>query len=183
MSHAAERFRKIAGALTARVEAVPAGAWGNPAPPEGWDARDVVRHLVEWIPAFWSSNAGIELPTGPSVDEDPLGAWLALRDGLQALLDDAAVASQEHDLRMGRMTVEAAVDMICTNDVFLHTWDLARATGLDETLDPDEVHAMLEGMEPMDDLLRASGHYGPRVEVPAGADEQTRLIAFIGRRP
>ena len=42
---------------------------------------------------------------------------------------------------------------------------------------------MLEGMEPIDDLLRSSGHYGPRVEVPADADEQTRLIAFIGRRP
>ena len=183
MSGAAERFRKVAAAFTDRVQAVPADAWSNPAPPEGWDARDVVRHLVEWIPGFWSSNAGIELPTGPSVDDDPLGAWLALRDGLQAMLDDPAVASQEHDMRMGRIKVEDAVDMICTNDVFLHTWDLARAAGLDETLDPDEVHTLLEGMEPMDDLLRSSGHYGPRVEVPADADEQTRLIAFIGRHP
>lgn len=183
MSDAAERFRKIAAGFTARAQAVPAGAWSNPAPPAGWDARDVVRHLVEWIPDFWSRHAGIGLPTGPPVDDDPLGAWLALRDGLQAMLDDPEVASREQDLPMGRMTVEAAVDMICTNDVFLHTWDLARATGLDETLDPDEVHTMLEGMEPMDDVLRTSGHYGPRVEVPAGADEQTRLIAFIGRRP
>ncbi|MCU1380301.1 MAG: hypothetical protein JWN29_3284 [Acidimicrobiales bacterium] len=38
-------------------------------------------------------------------------------------------------------------------------------------------------MEPMDEVLRQSGHYGPRVEVPADADEQTRLIAFIGRQP
>jgi uncharacterized protein (TIGR03086 family) len=183
MTHAAERFRKIAASFTERVQAVPASAWANPAPPEGWDARDVVRHLVEWIPAFWSSNAGIELLPGPSVDEDPLGAWLALRDGLQAMLDDPDVATREHEMRMGRMSVEAAVDMICTNDVFLHTWDLARATGLDETLDPDEVHAMFVGMEPMDELLRSSGHYGPRVEVPDDADEQTKLIAFIGRRP
>ena len=183
MTGAAERFRRIAAGFTDRVQAVPAGAWGNPAPPEGWDARDVVRHLVEWIPDFWSRHAGIDLPPGPPVDEDPLGAWLALRDGLQALLDDPARASREYDMPMGRMTVAAGVDMICTNDVFLHTWDLARATGLDETLDPDEVHSMLQGMEPMDELLRASGHYGPRVEVPAGADEQTRLIAFIGRRP
>ena len=73
--------------------------------------------------------------------------------------------------------------MICTSDVFLHTWDLARATGLDETPDPEEVHRLLEGMEPMDELLRSSGHYGPRVEVAPDADEQTRLIAFIGRRP
>ncbi|HUR23081.1 MAG TPA: TIGR03086 family metal-binding protein [Acidimicrobiales bacterium] len=183
MSAASERFRKVAAGFTDRVQAVPAGAWSNPAPPEGWDAREVVRHLVEWIPGFWSRAAGIELPAGPPVDDDPVEAWLALRDGLQAMLDDPEVASQEYDMPMGRMNVADAMDMICTNDVFLHTWDLARAAGLDETLDPDEVHTMLEGMEPMDDLLRTSGHYGPRVEVAADADEQTRLIAFIGRRP
>jgi hypothetical protein len=42
---------------------------------------------------------------------------------------------------------------------------------------------MLIGMEPIDEILRSSGQYGPRVEVPADADEQTRLIAFIGRQP
>jgi uncharacterized protein (TIGR03086 family) len=183
MSSAAERFRRHAATFTERVAAVPPEAWSNPAPPKGWDARDVVRHLVEWISGFWSSYAGIELPKGPPVDDDPLGAWVALRDGLQAMLDDPEVAGREIDMPMGRMTVGAAVDMICTSDVFLHTWDLARATGQDETLDPDEVHTMLEGMEPMDAVLRSSGHYGARVEVPDGADEQTRLIAFIGRRP
>jgi hypothetical protein len=38
-------------------------------------------------------------------------------------------------------------------------------------------------MEPLDDMLRASGQYGPKVAVGADADEQTRLIAFTGRRP
>jgi hypothetical protein len=42
---------------------------------------------------------------------------------------------------------------------------------------------MLEGMLPMDAVLRSSGHYGPAVEVPADADVQTRLIAFTGRTP
>jgi hypothetical protein len=50
-------------------------------------------------------------------------------------------------------------------------------------LDPEIVHDMLVGMEPLDEMLRASGQYGPRVDVPAGADEQTRLIAFTGRQP
>ena len=49
--------------------------------------------------------------------------------------------------------------MFCTGDILVHTWDLARATGLDETLDADEVHRMFVGMEPMDEMLRASGHY------------------------
>ena len=92
-------------------------------------------------------------------------------------------AAREHELRPGRFSFEDAVDMFITGDVLLHTWDLARATGQDESLDADEVHRMFVGMEPFDDVLRSSGHYGPRVEVPADADEQTKLIAFTGRRP
>ena len=65
----------------------------------------------------------------------------------------------------------------------VHTWDLARATGLDETLDPQEVHNLLMAMEPIDEMLRQSGQFGPRVIVPEDADEQTKLIAFTGRRP
>jgi hypothetical protein len=65
----------------------------------------------------------------------------------------------------------------------VHTWDLARATGLDETLDADVVHEMLVGMEPLDEMLRASGHYGARVAVAGDADDQTKLIAFTGRTP
>jgi hypothetical protein len=42
---------------------------------------------------------------------------------------------------------------------------------------------MLVAMKPLDEILRASGQYGPRVDVPASADEQTRLIAFTGRTP
>ena len=34
---------------------------------------------------------------------------------------------------------------------------------------------MLEGMLPMDEVLRQSGQYGPRVRVPDDADVQTKL--------
>jgi len=65
----------------------------------------------------------------------------------------------------------------------MHSWDLARATGQDETLDADLCAAMYEGMLPIEELMRSSGQYGPRVEVPEGADAQTKLLAFIGRHP
>ena len=42
---------------------------------------------------------------------------------------------------------------------------------------------MADGIEAADEALRASGHYGPRVDVPADSDEQTWLLAFLGRRP
>jgi uncharacterized protein (TIGR03086 family) len=106
-----------------------------------------------------------------------------LDDALQAALDDPDVAAREFEMRGNTYRTDQAIDMFCTGDIVVHTWDLARATGLDETLDPDEVHALFVGMEPMDEMLRQSGQYGPRVEVPDDADEQTKLIAFTGRLP
>jgi hypothetical protein len=73
MSEMAERFRKVARGFTDRAEAVPDGAWDNPTPCEGWVARDIVRHLVDWMPGFFLRSAGLELTTGPSADHDPAG--------------------------------------------------------------------------------------------------------------
>jgi uncharacterized protein (TIGR03086 family) len=180
----ADEHRRIAGEFTATVEGTAAAAWDKPAPPEGWVARDVVRHLVTWFPAFLQGTTGIALPAGPSVDDDPVGAWRSQTDAVQSLLDDPAVAERAHDFpHIGTMTLEQAISMIYTADVFLHRWDLARATGQDEMLDPDRCARMLAGMLPLDEVLRQSGQYGPRVDVPDDADTQTKLLAFIGRTP
>lgn len=184
MSTPAEEHRRVAAVFTETVEGVGPGDWDRPSPVDGWVARDVVRHLTEWLPAFLEGSAGITLPTGPSVDADPAGAWRRHTDAVQALLDDPETAEREHDLpHLGRMSVGQAIDTIYTPDVFLHRWDLARATGQDETLDPATCAVVLEGMLPMDEVLRQSGQYGPRVDVPDDADVQTKLLAFIGRTP
>ena len=65
----------------------------------------------------------------------------------------------------------------------MHTWDLARATGQDDRLDPDFCAELLAGMEGIEEVLRASGQYGPAVPVPDDADVQTRMLGFIGRDP
>jgi uncharacterized protein (TIGR03086 family) len=107
-----------------------------------------------------------------------------MSDGIQSLLDDPAVAASEiSHPHAGTHRFDGAIDTFVTGDVLIHTWDLARATGLDETLDADVVHTMLIAMEPLDEMLRESGQFGPRVDAPAGADDQTRLIAFTGRTP
>jgi len=184
MGSPADEHRRIAAAFTATVESTAPAAWDDPAPPEGWVARDVVRHLVEWFPTFLQGAIGITLPAGPSVDDDPVGAWRTQTDAVQALLDDPATAAREHDFpHIGTMSLGQAIAMIYVGDVFLHRWDLARATGQNETLDPDKCAGMLEGMRPMEEALRQSGHYGPRVDVPHDADVQTKLLAFIGRTP
>lgn len=179
---AADEHREVAGSFTERVMGV--ADWDAPAPVEGWVARDVVRHLVSWFPGFLSSGAGITLPAGPSVDEDPVGAWSAHTAAVQAVLDDPATRSKVlRNPHLGEMPVEQAISRIYTPDVFMHTWDLARATGQDERLDPERCAQMYQGMQAMDEILRSSGQYGPRVPVPDDADAQTQLIGFIGRDP
>lgn len=185
-----ERFQRVAERFTATVDAVPDEAWERPAPCEGWVARDVVRHLVEWLapPGFLLGTFDVDPGSLPSVDDDPAGAWALVRDAIQRGLDDPGTAERVEDCGPpGPLSFARAVDMTCTPDVLVHTWDLARATGLDERLDPDEVRRMVIGFDALppevDAAMRSSGHYGPKVAVPTGADDQARLLAFLGRRP
>ena len=189
MSEIAVRFEEVAAALSARVEAVPADAWERPAPCEGWVARDVVRHLVDWLPGpgFLLGTFDIDAGPIPSVDADPSAAWAAVRRSIQSALDDPVTAARVRDCGPpGRLSFEAAVDMTCIPDVLIHTWDLARSTGLDERLDPEEVRRQLARIGALppeaDRAMRSSGHYGPRVAVADDADEQVRLLAFMGRQ-
>jgi uncharacterized protein (TIGR03086 family) len=178
----AEEHRWVAAGFTERVAG--AADWDAPAPVDGWVARDVVRHLVEWFPSFLEAGAGVVLARGPSVDDDPVAAWRVHADAVQALLDDPGTPSKVLTNRhIGEVPLDRAVDQFYTADVFMHTWDLARATGQDETLDPAKCGELLAGMEPLDELLRQSGQYGAKVDVPPGSDVQTRMLAFIGRHP
>jgi uncharacterized protein (TIGR03086 family) len=183
----AERYRRLADDFGRRVTAVDAERWDAPTPCEGWVARDIVRHLVEWVPGFMSSFAGLTPPTLPAVDDDPASAWHALDTAVRSWFADPDVADREIDGPMGRMTLAEAINQFVTPDVLIHTWDLARATGLDDRLDPDAITGMVDGMEPFDAQLRESGHYGPRFPLDdsdgQAIDEQDRLIAFLGRDP
>jgi uncharacterized protein (TIGR03086 family) len=180
-AHPAERHRLVAAGFTTRVEG--ARDWDAPAPVDGWRARDVVAHLVEWFPAFLTSATGLVLERGPSPEDDPVAAWQVHADAVQRLLDGPQAATPFNHPHVGEMPLPIAVDRFYISDVFMHTWDLARATGQDERLDPETCAELLAGMTPIEELMRSSGQFGPRVPVPDDADVQTRLLAFIGRDP
>jgi uncharacterized protein (TIGR03086 family) len=178
----ADRFRRVAGGFTDVVAGVAPDGWGAPAPCDGWAASDVVRHLVEWVPGFFD-RCGITLPTSPP-DTEPLVAWSALRDGLQGILDEPASSVDEIDVPpMGPHTVADAIDKFVTGDVLVHTWDLARAVGREVVLDPEVAAAMLAGIEPLGDVLVASGHFAKAVPTGPDAGVQERLVAATGRDP
>jgi uncharacterized protein (TIGR03086 family) len=172
-AHEAARFTEL-------VESASAGDWARPAPVAEWTALDVVKHLVEW-PRGFLQGAGIELPA-LAVDADPAGAWKQHVADIQAILEDPAgrVLSNPHT---GDRPVDEAIDQFYTGDIWLHSWDLAKALGREPDLGEERCAEALAGMRPMEQLLRDSGQFGPAVPVADGASAQDRLMGFLGRDP
>jgi uncharacterized protein (TIGR03086 family) len=178
----AQRHRAAAARLSACVEGVT--DWDAPTPLPDWAARDLVAHLVQWSRSLLASGGGVALGEVPDPVLEPVAAWRAHAADVQSLLDDPASAGLPfHDRFLGPMRLDGAVDRFYTPDVVMHTWDLARASGQDDRLDPAECAMILAAMEPFDSAMRATGQFGPRLPAPPGAGPQERLLAFIGRDP
>ena len=65
----------------------------------------------------------------------------------------------------------------------LSAYDLATVIGADPTLPPALVAGLWEQLEPVADQWRELGIFGPKVDVSANADLQTRLLGLTGRQP
>ena len=182
VSQVSERYRRLAAEFTRRVEAVPAGRWESPSPCAGWTARDVLRHIID-VHRSMPGYAGLTVELRKSAAEDPVGAWLEARDAMQEILEDPARARLEYDGYFGRTTLEQTVDRFLCFDLLIHAWDIARATGGDETLPLDEVRRVHAEAVGFGDALRGEQLFGPPVSVPEDASEQDKLIAFLGRTP
>jgi uncharacterized protein (TIGR03086 family) len=183
MTDIADRYRRRAGVFVEKVAAVPEERWGDQSPCEDWKARDVVRHVVDTSGMFLGF-VGEEAGEAPSVDDDPLGAIQAATGEIATRLDDPEVAERTFEGFFGETSFEASVDRFLSADLVIHAWDLARATGQDDTIPPDEVEVMWAGAHEFDpDAMRSPGAFGPEVEAPEGASGQDRLLAFLGRRP
>lgn len=182
MSEIAESYRRLAAELTATVAAVPPEGWTAPTPCTDWDARGLVGHVID-TQGLFLGMIGHGLPDErPSVADDPLAAWGAARDAMQAALDDPEVAGTEYDGLMGRSRLDAGVDRFVSFDLVVHRWDLARATGQDETIPDRDLARLREGIAGFGEMLHSPGVCGPAVAVPDDASEQTKILAELGRR-
>ncbi|HVM07435.1 MAG TPA: TIGR03086 family metal-binding protein [Acidimicrobiales bacterium] len=182
MSEVLDRYVNLADQFQARVDAAPDDAWGNASPCEGWSARDVVKHVVEGQRRV---VAGIEdrEPEPVADDADPRQLWQESYAAFKQALADDSVLQKQVPGPMGPMPVEFVVGRFMATDVLVHTWDLAKAVGGDTTLDADAVSQAYKGLQPMDAMIRGNGVFGPKVEAPEGADEQTQFLCFVGRQP
>jgi uncharacterized protein (TIGR03086 family) len=181
VSEVAERYARIAEGFTARLEGVPPGAWSNPSPCPDWTAHDVAKHVVDTTRRLLTRLTGGD-PTPPDTDEDLLAAWRVESEAVRSALADPQRAGAQVKSMAGTQPFETLVGGVMCADTLIHTWDLARATGQDDRLDPAGIAAALAFLEPNDAMIRVPGGMGPKLDPPPDADQQTTLLAFVGRR-
>ncbi|GAA3533015.1 maleylpyruvate isomerase family mycothiol-dependent enzyme [Aeromicrobium panaciterrae] len=184
-----ERYRRRADAFEALVAATSDNQWSNQSPCERWDARAVVDHIVT-MQDVMLRPLDLTPTDGPSVADDPLGAFRRARADVEALLTDPVLAHQMTSTPAGDLGVADMVNQVASQDLVHHAWDLAKATGQDATMNADDVVELLPVVEALPPEVYIPGAYGPGIEVlgpkvpvPEDASPQDRLLGLLGRDP
>jgi uncharacterized protein (TIGR03086 family) len=173
-----DRYTDLADQFAARVEAAPDDAWDNPAPCEGWKARDVLDHILGSQRSVVAAVTGSEPAVASS---DPKAQWRETYGAFKEAVKQPGALQKTMPGPMGEMPVEMMVGRFLSSDILVHTWDLARAVGGDEKIDANAVTQAYSGLKPMDAMLRQPGIFGPKVEPASDADEQEQFLNFLGR--
>ncbi|MDQ1465830.1 MAG: hypothetical protein QOH10_245, partial [Actinomycetota bacterium] len=108
--------------------------------------------------------------------------WHVTADALFSCLSADGVLDRATELPGGGQSSARQVLAALTTDVLVHTWDLARAGGLEPRLDAELCEAAY-AVATRAGLKRGDGMVGPEVVVGPDADAATRLVAFYGRDP
>ena len=182
----AELHRRAVEEFGARIRAVADDQWQLPTPCSDWNVRQLVNHLVyenRWTVPLMGGSTIAEVGDryeGDLLGDDPKGAWAeSSAEAVAAVQADGAL-DRTVDLSSGPTAATEYVNQLYA-DHLIHAWDLARAVGADERLDPELVESCAGWFAKMEPHYRAAGAIGERPEVPPGADAQTTLLASFGR--
>jgi uncharacterized protein (TIGR03086 family) len=180
MNSSAARYAASAAKLSALLAQVPADGWSRPTPCEGWSVTDVVHHIVTTEADFMAKRG---LAVAGLDGLAPSDAWPIVSTAVQVALDDPVVAATEYDSHFGPSTIAASLGRFYTMDLIVHRWDIAVACGLAEhaALTSEELASVRTDLVGIEGAMRSPGLFGPEVPVGPDADEQTRLLAYIGR--
>lgn len=176
-----EELAAVTEFIRSRVDQVSSDDLTRPTPCDEWDVSALLAHIaggnrmtVALLDGCDARTAGKIVTSGDPADvADSLTAQLDRFEGADL---DASVHHPVGDVP-ARMLYGFRI-----SDLLVHGWDLARALGKDETLDPDLLQWVWEDSEPIAPLLPVTGLYGAGA---TGSYEslQDRVLDRFGRKP
>jgi uncharacterized protein (TIGR03086 family) len=164
---------------------------GGPTPCPAYAVRNLLGHLTGLAAAFRDAarkDLGVTTDTAPEASVPDVGpGW---REELPKVLDELAEAWRDPAAWTGT-TRAGGVDLpgevagaVVTDELVIHGWDLARATGQDYEPDPAALratHAFVTAAA--EEPAGEGGIFGPAVPVPTDAPLLDRAVGLSGRDP
>lgn len=163
----------------------------GPTPCPDLSVRNLLGHVLGLSVAF---RDAARKDLGPTTDTDPTAAVPDIGPGWRAELPKALdelgeswrdPAAWTGNTRAGGVDLPAAVaGAVVADELVVHGWDLARATGQEYVPDPAALGAALTFLRAAaDDPNRGRGLFGPVVPVPETATLLERAVGLSGRDP
>jgi uncharacterized protein (TIGR03086 family) len=152
-----------------------------------WDLRALLNHIAGRAILSEAAARNEVVKAFADDSKDLVGSNPA--DSIRQLVDASVAAWQTAvDLDAIRVTPIGEVPGVGimtfhAQDVFVHTWDVARTLSIAATFDPALTEAMLELHRQTVTPEIRSMFYGPEVAVANDAPAIERLVGFLGRQP
>ena len=179
---------RAAAGFAAALSQVADDQWDAPTPNEGQTVRALVAHVV-------GGNLMAAIILGGGTREEGMAPFRRDDAELVAEFEESRRAQAAAFAAPGALeqtVAHPALDMPATmllgfrlTEYGLHGWDLARAIGADDTIDPVVLEALWETLSPMEGMMAASGMFGAGRSGDVGDDAplQDRVLDLAGRRP
>ncbi|MFC8093742.1 TIGR03086 family metal-binding protein [Streptomyces sp. NPDC057301] len=172
------------------AEAVTDEQLSAPTPCPEMAVRNLLGHLLGLSVAFRDAgrkDLGATTDTSPEAAEPDIGpGW---REELPKVLDELSEVWRDPEAWTG-MTRAGGIDLpgavaaaVAVDELVIHAWDLARATGQEYAPDPAALQASHDFLLASVDDPGRDSIFGPVVPVPAGAPLLDRAVGLSGRDP
>ena len=177
-------FGPATRALAALVGGVRDDQLHDPTPCPDWTVADLLRHIGGLTVEF--TAAAQKQPTPPRAGDGLTDDWRYRIQGdlvglAEAWTDPAAYSGETH---AGPVTMSGAeTASVALNEVTVHAWDLAHATGQSYDADRATVEKCAEWVAAFDARVDDGGLFGPPVPASPDASEVDRLVGLTGRDP
>jgi len=173
--------------LAALLPGVPDSALDAPTPCADTPVAGLLDHLVGLTEAFRAAAAkepdpGVASTAATHLDPQWRTVLPHRLDALVAAWREPAAA--EGNASAGGVEMPAPdIAAVALDELVIHSWDLARATGQAYEPDPADVAAIMPFLESFDAPDGTPGLFGPVVPVPDDASPFDRALGLTGRDP
>jgi uncharacterized protein (TIGR03086 family) len=167
-------WKQAASAWDQRWQAVQDDQWQAQSTCDAWDVQALCDHTIQTQATFAASMVGAQVA--------PDAAWPEVHAAISACLEDPSCLDGTAEMPGMGEVPKAMLFGIASSDMLIHSWDLARSIGADETLPQEAVTACYMGLQKLPEAGRlAEGRFKASVECAPDADTQTQFLSFSGR--